>query len=114
MAMTRTDPDEDFLQLLCERFLSIMVSDGGQDERNAIFRAIMMTVRERIIRDLTTSNYTVYPALMQREPPGPFIGEGQLELSPNLWSYQMTNYVKAVLEVLTKKNNTLGLGSGFR
>jgi hypothetical protein len=114
MAITRTDPDEDFLQLECERFLSIMSSDNAQDERNALFRSIMLTVRERVEREIRTRSFTNYPVLFQRTPPGPFINEGQLDLAPNIWSYQMTNYVKAVLEVLRKKNNTLGLGDGFR
>jgi len=94
--------------------LDIMSNNDSQEERNALFRAILMTVRGRIILDLKTRGITPYPALLQKEPPGPFVQDGQLEISPNLWSYQMANYVKSVLEVLKRKNNSFALGDGFR
>lgn len=114
MTITRTDPDEDYLMLQCERFLDIMAHDNTQDERNALFRAILLTVRGRIIRDLEFRGMTDYPCLLQKDPPGPFINEGQFEVNQNLWSYQMVNYVKSVLECIRHKSSSLSVGDGFR
>lgn len=114
VATKTTDVDEDYLMGQCERFLDIMSSNDTQEERNALFRAILMTVRGRIKYDLETRGITPYPCLLQKEHPGPFVLEGQLEVSPNLWSYQMANYVKSVLEVLKRKSNSFALGDGFR
>ena len=98
-------PEEDFLYEQCERFMITVGKEGLSQERNAMFRAIMMISRKRGLFELKKKGRTAYPSILD------YVREEDLKLNNLIYAVWMLDYVTDVLKVLRKKESNMESGS---
>lgn len=105
--MKETNPEEDFLMSMCDRFMESLTDEGSEHQRNSYFRIIWHITKQRVQADIEAKRETPYPLLSD------YVPKHQWKVAPTVTSDQQKNFVCKVQEVLELKCNGNVKGDTF-